>query len=172
MEKVKITAEHKQLLPSVENFDSYEFYIAANPDHEFDCPVALIVAAQIIRNWVGFSVSITSTSRPHDTFGFHRTDEAIDLLSASTIHGEPPPKEPAEVLEEFKEECLSYISGTGSKLIEDLRKAGVTGFGVEQVCIHLDCRTNSFGRRDAYGQYMVFEYKQDKNGKILVNKAL
>lgn len=172
MDKVKITAEHKQLLPSVKNFDSYEFYIAANPDHEWDCPVALILAAQIIRNWVGFSVHATSTSRPNDTFGFHRTDQAIDLLSASVIHGDLPPKTPAHILADFKEECLSYISGTGSELIENLRKVGITGFGIEQVCIHLDCRDNTFNHKDIYGQYMVFEYKQDAAGKILINRGV
>ena len=126
MEKVHINLSHDQLST---NFQKQEFYIAANPHQEWDCEQALIDAAQIIHDWIGFATSCNSTYRPNDTFGFHMTAEAIDLLSLAMIHGLPSPKTQSEILIEFKQECINYRDGKGSKLIEDLRKVGITGFG-------------------------------------------
>lgn len=170
MEKIYIDFKNEQL---TKNFNMYEFYVAANPDHAFVFPKPLIEAAQIIRDWTGFQTNVTSTSRPSDTFGFHRVDCALDLCTPYSIHGAAPPQSPGQVLAAFKIECLNYIAGAGSELIESLRKVGVKGFGVECGCIHLDIRPdNPYNRKDAYGTYCVFEFKMDKFGNILINRTL
>lgn len=172
MKTTHISFRNEQITP---NFNIYEFYVAANPDQEFDIHTVLIVAAQLIRDWVGFACTVTSTYRPNDTFGFHRYGKAIDIISNVQIHGKPAVKTPAEILLSFKQECLKYINDEDSILIEDLRKIGITGFGVEANCIHLDCRDNIFNHSDKYGGYEVFEFRHHYfNGKMIIdtNKGL
>ena len=174
METIIIDFKNTQL---EKNFSEYEFYVAAKPNHVFKFPKALVHAAQIVRDWVGFQTNVTSTSRPADTFGYHRYDSAIDLCAPYTIHGGASPKSPEQVLADFKNECLNYIAGNGSALIESLRKIGVNGFGVECGCIHLDIRPDSpYNRKDAYGTYCVFEFKchYDASAKMIIdiNRAL
>lgn len=171
METKKVIFSTEQV---AKNFQLWEFFIASNPNHEFNIPVPLIEAAQIIRDWVGFQTKIQSTSRPNDPpFGQHRFDKAIDLVTPYVIHGATAPKTPEQIFAAFKTECLNYIAGKGSSLIESLRKIGINGLGVECNCIHLDIRPdNPYNRKDAYGSYCVFEFKMDMNGKILINRAL
>ena len=159
------------------NFQLYEFFIASRPQHTFIFPVALMQAAQIIRDWVGFETDVTSTSRPADPFGYHRYDAALDLCTPYVIHGVKPSKTPEQILEAFKTECMNYINGKGSQLIDKLRKAGVNGFGVECGCIHMDVRPDHpLNRKDSYGTYCVFEFKchYNKKGEMIIdiNRAL
>jgi len=144
------------------NFTMLEFYRASSPVHEFDFPKCLIESAQILRDWFEKEIIITSTSKPSDTFGFHRVNKAIDFISI---------KDKNKLLSNFKTECENYATGKGSVLIDKLRSIGVTGFGIENVCIHLDCRDNSTNKTDKYGSYMIFIFEM-KDGKILINKSL
>lgn len=140
-------------------FTFLEFWKPAK--HDFYFPESLIKAADILRLYFLVPIIITSTSRPNDTFGFHRYDMACDFISNKK-----------NIQELFKIEVLKWIGGSPSDLIMKLREVGITGFGVEFNCIHLDVRTDHVSRTDQYGKYMAFEYKQDANGNILVNKAL
>lgn len=142
-------------------FTAHEFWKAANPDHDFYFPEPLIQAADTLREYFQCPIIITSTSRPNDTFGFHRYDMACDFVSRSK-----------DIPELFKIEVEKYIRGEKSELITELREIGITGFGVEQVCIHLDIRNDHYARRDDFGGYTAFEYKQDNDGNVLINRAI
>jgi hypothetical protein len=168
MERINISFSNQKLS---ENFSMAEFYLAANPDQEFSMAKPLVDAAQIIRDWVGFQTKVTSTFRPNDSFGFHKTGDAIDLCTPYAIHGGKPPKYPEDVISAFKVECMNYINGFGSKLISNLRKTGVTCFGIECNCIHLDCGKRNNKRFDVYGGYTIFIFRcHYVNGKMIIDE--
>lgn len=152
MEMIQVTNRKEYITP---NFSVDEFWKAANPDQDFEFPKAFFLAAQILRDYVGEAVIVTSTYRANGRTGFHGKKRAIDFVDK--FGG-------IDLIAEFKQECLHYIndiSGNGSKLIENLRQVGINGFGVENVCIHLDIRPNkNCNRKDRYGYYMIFEYKR------------
>lgn len=135
------------------NFLMSEFW----KGQDFVLPDPLIQAAQILRDYIGKPLTITSTYRPNDTFGFHRYGEAIDLIPGQDM---------------FRLEVIKWIDTHQSELIYKLREVGITGLGVEAACIHLDVRKDHCHRQDQFGWYAPFEYKQDATGKILINKGL
>ena len=156
MNKVFITNRNEFIC---KYFTSLEFWSPAK--HDFYISESLLKAADILRLYFLVPIIITSTSRPNDNFGFHRYDMACDFISRKK-----------NIQELFKIEVLKWIGGSSSDLISKLREVGITGLGVEQVCIHLDIRTDHTSRKDQFGKYIAFEYKQDKDGNILINKKL
>ena len=124
---------------------------------DFEIPECLVDAAEILREFYGGPVMITSDYRPNDKFGFHRylnNTGAVDYLPLTdTINN----------IDKFKNECLNYQNGTGSDLIHNLRSCGVKGFGIESHnCIHLDYRPDiNCCDKDEYGMYMVFSWEAD-----------
>jgi hypothetical protein len=172
-----IRFDKTQLTP---DFQSWEFYLAANPDQEFEIPNALILGSQVLREWVGFQVTISSTKRTKDPWGPHLEGKACDYITYDYIHGKPAPKKFSEILKEFRIECLNYIHGKGSELIDKLRSVGIDGFGIEPNCIHFDCNYKVGGRKDKYGNYRMFifkcHYEKDKQGNTIMvvdeNRAL
>ena len=171
-ETIHITDTNQQLTT---NFQSWEFYKAAHPPQEFECPLPLVMAAQILRDWLGFPVIVSSTYRPNDPYGkgsSHDKGVAIDFYTRAMIHGDYAPLSPSQVIEKYNQEVLNYLAGKGSKIIENLREAGIDGFGIEGGCIHMDCFGYGAGKRinhvDKYGNYSAFEWRQ--GGKI--NRSL
>lgn len=144
-----------------ENFTMAEFW---KPKYgggiDFDIPVCLVKAAQILRDSFKCPVLITSTIRPSDTFGYHVNGHAVDFV---------PQGHPVEQIAEFEHECRAYIAGEGSAMIEALRAAGVNGFGLEASnCIHLDSRPEkNCTRKDKYGKYIVFSWNKQTGSQVL-----
>lgn len=144
------------------NFKMHEFYTTASPDQEWDCPIALIDAVQVIRTWMGWPIIITSTFRQYDTWGPHKDRLAIDFILKHGSQEHPAPISNSEMLVLFRKEVLNYRDGIGSIIVDKLRQVGITGFGLEPACIHLDCGNYGFNKRinhkDQYGIYTIFEW--------------
>jgi hypothetical protein len=162
METIRIVNGSKDKLS--ENLTMQEVYNSTDPDQEWDCPVALIKAFQIIRDWIGKPLICSSTYRHPDKYGTwsaHDKGLAIDMYSKAI-----------DVISLYNAEITKYLKGEKSELIENLRQAGIDGFGIEGGCIHLDCGGYGIGKRithtDAWGQWTAFEWRN--GGKI--NRAL
>ena len=140
----------------------YEFYSTADPDQEWECPKPLIMAVQIIRKWMEWPVIITSTFREFDTWGPHREGLAIDFILKHGTQDMRPIYTNGEMLQMFREEVIRYRNGEVSELVGKLRQVGITGFGLEPACIHLDCGDYGFNKRiphkDVFGTYTIFEW--------------
>jgi hypothetical protein len=137
-----------------------EFWVVKYGGHvDFDCPDELINGMQKLRDFFG-AMKITSTIRPRDKFGYHRTGNAIDSI---------PLKNTLANIKQFETECRNYINGKGSVLIESMREVGVQGFGIESGnCIHIDFRNGkNCSRSDKYGRFIIFTW--DKiNGSVVL----
>ena len=61
------------------NFGMQEFYspVLTKPNLEFDLPKCLLDTVQHLRDTWGVPIEITSVYRPNDTFGFHKTGQAL-----------------------------------------------------------------------------------------------
>ena len=81
-----------------------------------------------------------------------------------------------KLITNYNNELLNYLSGKGSKVIEDLRQVGITGFGIEDTCIHFDIRGESVcNRRDKFGKYLVFKFRCHYEKGVMVideNRAI
>ena len=155
MEYIDITNSNTQLTP---NFKMNEFWHTKFPrDIDFSIPKCLVDAQQILRNFYGCGVLITSCIRKNDSFGFHR------YLNGTGAIDSIPLVDTVANIDKFRVECLNYQSHVGSKLIEDLRAVGVQGFLMEGGnCIHLDFRKdNNCADVDKYGKYIVCGWKAD-----------
>jgi hypothetical protein len=159
MEYIRIKYSNEKVS---KNFSLAEYYASANPSHEFDIPKTLIDAAQILRDWYQGPLRLTSSYRPHDSFGYHRLGKAIDLVAADG----------GDVISPYNHEVDEYIKGNGSDLIDKLRKAGITGLGKEDVCIHIDVRPEaSCNRSDKHGKYLAFRFKcHYENGMMVIDE--
>lgn len=163
MEYIKITNTDQQLTP---NFNMKEFWDCKFSRHNnFEIPKCLVTAQQILRDFYNCGVLITSCSRPDDTFGFHR------YLNGTGAIDSIPLINTIDNINKFKQECLNYQDGVGSKLIEDLRTVGVQGFGIESGnCIHLDYRCGEIcPDKDKYGVYIVFSWAK-VTGSVVYNR--
>ncbi len=142
-----------------ENFTFLEYYkpkltpVAL----EFDIPRCLVDGVQYLRDYWKEALIITSAYRPQDTFGFHKTGNAVDTVPAND-------ETKLERIADFREECKNWKN---SPLIKGLRAKGVSGFGVEAGCIHLDHRTTNCHLEDNYGRFCIFMWEADgtPNGK-------
>jgi len=149
-------------IPLAPNFVLREFW----KGEDFEMPDALIQAAQVIRYWHNGRVTVTSTLRKKDTFGLHRYGKAIDLVATNN-------NAKLAMIDLFYFEVMSWVNGKGSELVENLRRLGVTGFGLENTCIHIDCRdADKCNRNDNYGSYLAFIYRQhiDEFGTLIIDE--
>jgi hypothetical protein len=157
MNTIKIINLKEEIKPGY-NFKISEFYFGL----EFDIPECLVDAMQILRNWFNVEWKITSTIRKTDTFGFHKTGNAIDSI---------PENKDISIINEFSKQCHNYQQNKENTLIEELRKVGINGFGIENNCIHLDFRPiKNCNDTDKYGNYCVFMWEKDgtPNGKSTI----
>jgi len=140
------------------NFKLNEFYNASTPNQEFSYPRPLIYAVQIFRDWICDAVFITSTYREFSV-GAHKERLAIDFVSSQSF------------TTKFHNSVMNWILKEESSLIYKLRESGITGFGLEPFCIHLDCGDYGFDKRihhqDSFGTYTAFEW----NG-VDVNRSI
>jgi hypothetical protein len=157
METIRIINGSKDKLS--ENLTMQEVWNSTNPKKEWNCPVALIKAFQIYRDWIGAPVICSSTCRNPDPYGrgsAHEEEDAIDMYSRVV-----------DMITPYNTELINYTEGRGSELIEKLRAVGIDGFGIEKNCIHNE--TNAYGERhgrggrkgqflhtDKYGTYTCF----------------
>ena len=143
---------------------------------DFDMPYPLAKGAQIIREFFNIPMTITNTYPDGQIFGYHRLKKAIDITAANVSLRQ-------QIIDKYNAELDNYINGKGSVLIDNLRAAGITGFGRENVCIHIDVRPEgidpeygtSCNRSDKYGKYTAFSFIcHYENGKMIIdeNKAI
>ena len=156
---MKITNSQKYVRNS---FQMCEFWKGA----DFDLPDCLLDGCQVIREYFGRAMKVTSTFRPADTFGYHKEGRAVDLVTADPVQSQ-------RVINLWNQELLNYVAGKGSALVTALRRAGVTGMGVEKTCIHIDARPPATGTRsDEFGRFTIFEfdYYISAAGKMVITK--
>ena len=152
---MRITNSKEQLTA---NFVMAEFWAVKYGGHvDFDCPDELINGMQKLRDFFGV-MKITSTIRPVSKSGYHINGNAVDSIPLiNTVAN----------IALFRKECLSYINGKGSMLIESMRSVGVQGFGIESGCIHIDYRGGkNCNRSDKYGRFIVFEWDKNNGSKV------
>ena len=78
MEKIHISDTSDKMS---DNFTMQEYYKPSLGGHgEFDMPICLYKAAQVVRDYYNIPITITSVFRPYATFGEHHTGAAIDLV--------------------------------------------------------------------------------------------
>lgn len=138
------------------NFNMQEFFkpkLTGGGGHgmEFDIPEVLLDGMQFISDtWMPEGgICITSVYRPNDKFGYHRFGKAGDFVTY---------KDPMKWIDKWKEECLNHRD---SYLIRGLRQIGITGFGVEKNCSHIDAggrNSSTLYPVDEFGQYCVFTW--------------
>lgn len=151
MQKVRITNSKDKLTA---NFTMTEFWAVRYGGHvDFDCPKCLIDAVQILRDWYGSPILITSTIRNYQKQGYHTNGNAIDCIPLK------------DSIDRFRKESYNHKS---SDLIKKLRAAGVEGFGIESGCIHLDYRGGkNCASVDEFGRYIVFEWSPKTGSKVI-----
>ena len=141
------------------NFKMQEFFHPplAFANECFEMPKCLLDCVQLLRNvWIA-PIRITSTYRPNDSFGFHKTGNAIDFVVSNNM--------PLEYLNKFKTTCINHAT---SQLFKDMRKTGVKGFGIENSCIHIDYRPDeNCHLQDEYGKFCIFEWSTDKGSTLI-----
>lgn len=147
MKKIKIY-DSKDYITA--NFQRREFRNTKYGGYkDFEMFIGLADGVQILRDHFKVPIKITSVLRTKDTFGFHRTGEALDCVMYA---------DPLKYIELFKIECQKYREKKGSILIEALRSVGIAGFGMESGCIHIDCRQSVFNANDKFGGYCIFSW--------------
>jgi len=139
---------------------------------DFELPDPLPIAGQILRDWAGIPLTVTNTYPDGQSFGYHRLMKATDWVASEE-------EKRQNLIAKYEQELLNYINGQGSELIEKLRQAGITGFGYESMCIHLDVRPVPFdpvynaysNHKDQYGDYTCFAFSCHWNteGKIIID---
>ena len=162
MKYIEITNSDEQLRP---HFKMSEFWNSKFSRHsDFNIPECLVDAQEIMRSFFNCPIIITSCSRPDDKFGFHR------YLNETGAIDSVPSK--SEYIATFRDECMKYQDGRGSTLIENLRKIGVEGFGIESGnCIHLDFRNGTVCLdKDKYGTYTVFSWDKTNGSRVFSRK--
>jgi hypothetical protein len=164
METIHITNSKEKVSDHFTMYEYWKPFFGSKGD--FHTPKALINGIEFLRVWFDFPMIITSVYRPSGKlYDVHSDGLAADVNPIDS-------KLKVQMLDTFKTECLNYINQKGSTLIDGLRNIGITGFGIEGKCIHLDCRNYKMNRADAYGQYQIFQYEVDKDGIVIVNKSL
>ena len=168
MEKIRIV-NCLDTLNDCKSFTHVELYNAAHPSQEFDIYVNILKGLQILRDWYGDKLTVTCTYTPNASFGYHRYAKAIDVTATKKA-------DKVKLITNYNNELLNYLSGKGSKVIEDLRQVGITGFGIEDTCIHFDIRGESVcNRRDKFGKYLVFKFRCHYEKGVMVideNRAI
>lgn len=165
MEKVHIKNGDPDNL--TKNLSMQEVWNSTNPRQEWDCPVALINAFQILRDWINDKLICSSTYRNPDAYGrgsAHEAGLAIDCYSKVV-----------DIVSIYNFELTDYLAGNGSALIEKLREAGIDGFGREKNCIHIE--TGGYGvqhkrklHTDKWGTFTAFIWTGF--GKNDINKSI
>lgn len=162
---MRITNSQEQ---ASDNFKICEYWKGT----DFDISDAVIKAGQIHRDFFGIPIMVTNTYPDYQSFGYHR------LMKAGDFDAEDPSKR-QWMITRYNQELMNYISGKGSDLITELRKAGINGFGIENNCIHNDSRPQgldpvygtSTNRTDEFGGYTCFKFAchYDENNKMVVD---
>lgn len=127
----------------------------------------LVAAAEILRLHFNTPWRITSTFRneAHERAILKRA--GVPYFLSQHTKGRAFDSQPAnnspEILAAIQSDFFS-----GGDLYQKLRKAGITGFGVYDTFIHLDCRSDEFPaqRRDAFGLVSWWDSRSGKK-KVL-----
>jgi len=134
------------------DFCCWEYFYPDYPDalrksfKPFYLNESLVLAPQIIRNFINVPVNITSVHRPVINQLFHYYFMAVDLQ-----------------INRNKEIALhnlvidSLKLKPHSDLFINLRKCGINGFGCSGTHLHLDIRTGYFNNHDDFGPFCEFD---------------
>lgn len=140
------------------NFKTNEFY-----SKSFNAPKLhylndnLPLLAQIVRDFFNVPVTINSSFRTPEhnlaiggaTNSQHTKGNAIDITFAH--------KDKLKLIENFNAEVRK-----GGSLLKKLRSNGLTGLGLYNSFIHLDCRPDGGKHRDEFGSYAFWDYAKKK----------
>lgn len=151
MQKIRIKNSNVFIKP---DFRMSEFWnVKYGGKQDFDIPKCLVDGVQILRDFYGSKIKITSTIRPGAKQGYHVDGSAIDCIPLQ------------DSIERFRQEAYNFKD---SELIKKLRAVGVEGFGIESGCIHLDYRKGiNCNRSDEFGRFIVFEWSKEGGSKVL-----
>ena len=145
METIHISDTKDQLS---ENFNMQEIFspTLTKPGLEFELPKCILDTIQHLRTVWNVPIEVTSVFRPTDSFGFHKTGNALDFITYDDALG---------YIEKWRTICTNYKTST---LFKELRALGLKGFGIEGSCIHIDFRPDEdCTLEDEYGKYCYSE---------------
>ena len=149
MDFIHIKNTNEQLSP---NFNMQEIYspTLTKPGLEFDLPKCILDSIQHLRTVWATPIEVTSVYRPTDTFGFHKTGDALDFITYDDALG---------YIEKWRTMCINYKT---SSLFQELRALGLKGFGIEGSCIHIDYRPDEeCTLEDDNGKCCIFMWEPD-----------
>jgi hypothetical protein len=162
---------NKQLAP---NFNEREFFCKhANGPAEHPFYTQLIDAAQYLRSQFG-AWRITSTYRtPEHEYSVCKEQLGMDekealALSQSSQHitGHAFDSQPINDQDAIKALLADDFLRRG-KHFKALRLLGITGFGVYDWGVHLDCRTQPGKQRDSFGTFAFWDNRTNVKKKGL-----
>jgi hypothetical protein len=116
---------------------------------------SLVMAAEIVREFAGAPVLISSSFRTPDgnkasggaPDSFHLRGMAIDLRCPSDLRAGP-----------IKQELINENLFRRGFLYHSLRSAGINGFGISKRFLHLDTRSFGYTPDAEFGSYSLWYY--------------
>lgn len=154
MSKITITKGDTTIIAP--HFTAGEFHSKrpnAPASHDFysEC----VEAVAYLRSHYGVPWRVTSTYRPDSVGSQHRECRAVDSQDTQSGAGHGSP---------VMLDLVAQILNPKSEVFTQLRRLGITGFGVYDTFVHLDCRdTTKFpaAHRDKLGAYALWDERSD-----------
>lgn len=132
------------------HFTAGEFYSkSVNAPASHDFYTELVEAVSFLRGYYGTPWRITSTYRPDSVGSQHRECRAVD-------------SQPANMSQSIVKDLVSQLLNPKSEVFRKLRSLGITGFGVYDTFVHLDCRTIRGQHSDSYGSFAFWDERKKK----------
>lgn len=155
MSKITIRrGDNTQIAP---HFKASEFFSnSSNAPASHDFYSELVEAVEFLRTHYGVAWRITSTYRPESAGSQHNLCRAVDSQDAASGAGNPSPVILA---------LVSELLNPRSEVFRTLRRIGITGFGVYDTFVHLDCRDISrfpAAHSDKYGSFAFWDNRKKK----------
>lgn len=130
---------------------------------DFEIYACIPKAIQILRDYYGLKISISSSYRPNDPVympdAHRKTPPAIDCVTTDRAKW-------AEIRDKIREEFKNWMT---SKLVKDIINTGTNVMIIENTCLHLHHRKVNLHQTNQYGGIYIGEWKPD--GKAGVNTA-
>ena len=132
------------------HFTAGEFYsTSSNAPASHDFHTELVEAVSYLREYYATPWRITSTYRPDSVGSQHRECRAVD-------------SQPANMSRTVVLDLVSQLLNPKSEVFRKLRSLGITGFGVYDTFVHLDCRTIQGKHSDTYGSFAFWDERKKK----------
>lgn len=178
---MKITIKKGDASQLAPHFKASEFFSLQPGKHaitEHDFYTELVEAVEYLRTHYNVPWRVTSTYRPDSPGSQHRECRAVDSQDTGSYKGHTS----ATMVD-----LVGQLLDPKSEVFVNLRRIGITGIGVYDTFVHLDCRdTTKFpaAHRDKFGRYAAWDdrteagkalqpdaAKKKASGKILPSKS-